>query len=560
MNAGTKQSMVDHELFRANIFARSNAGIGVTILFSTILGVVISLDTGKIPLLIFFLLTMVVGGVISSRKATPYWMIQIMPSSHAVFIALATYYAQQPLLAGLYLIEYSLLNAMTSTRLAAALWASVGVAAFTAAYWLNPALEKNVGDIYFLIGFVMAVGIVLSMSFVFNTVIASFEKEYWQGRLKVEESGARYDVLLNSIGDGMVITDKNGFIQFVNRRALDLISAEREQLLGQPISAAILMQSQDGTPLRHTDYPVTDVLARGERLVSNLTSKKTYQIVRSDNATFPVSLSISPVQVMGTIDGAVVLFDDSSEFEEMEKAKSEFVSLASHQLRTPLNVVSWYAEKLKSQRKGKLNERQLDYVSEIYANNKRMISLVSDLLNVSRVDLGRRKRKHQAVDLKQLITDLLKEVQPLSKEKKITVNTSIGAEELSFKDSDQSMVTVIIQNLISNAIKYTPQGGTVTLQVNSVKEDEEIDPVRRVHADKAGYLLVVADSGVGIPAHQRDQVFSRLFRADNVQSMDVEGTGLGLYVTHSFARMLDGDIWFESTEGKGTTFFVYLPK
>ena len=240
----------------------------------------------------------------------------------------------------------------------------------------------------------------------------------------------------------------------------------------------------------------------------------------------------------------------------MDRAKSEFVSLASHQLRTPLNVVSWYLEKLLSKRKGALNEKQEEYLHEVSTNNDRMIRLVSDLLNVSRVELGRVKLKNEQVDIRPIAKVLIKEIEPLAEQKQINFSNNIQISDGIFKQSDESIVTVIVQNLLSNAIKYTPAHGTVTTRLtDSLSSSSFAEKLE----DKSGVLISVQDSGIGIPKDQQDKIFSKLFRAANVQSLDVSGTGLGLYVTQSFVEALDGMIWFESSEGRGTTFYVFLP-
>jgi PAS domain S-box-containing protein len=375
----------------------------------------------------------------------------------------------------------------------------------------------------------------------------------------LEESNAKYDVILNSIGDGLIATDEKGIVEFINHKAIKLLGINRTDIIGQPLNACVLTKDEQGHIIQNKDRVVSRVLRDGEPITLNQTSKEKQYLVRGDETTFPVAMAVTPVKVFDQLRGIIMLFHDMSDEEAVDRAKSEFVSLASHQLRTPLNVISWYVEKLQSEKRGKLNEHQSDYLQEIGTNNKRMIGLVGDLLNVSRIELGRVKLKYVNVDLLELIDQLIKEVQPIISEKKLHFTKDIRPEKATIVNGDISVTTVIVQNLISNAIKYTPEKGTVSLQLTTVMDGDILDKEHQFAAPFEGCLLKVADSGVGIPQAQQEKIFSKLFRADNVQEMDVSGTGLGLYVTQSFVEALGGRIWFESTEGNGTTFYVYLP-
>jgi signal transduction histidine kinase len=363
---------------------------------------------------------------------------------------------------------------------------------------------------------------------------------------QLEEANAKYDVILNGVGDGLIATDEKGIVEFVNKKASQLLKIPRHDLIGQPLTSVVIAKNEDGELIQHKHRPVTKVLASGEIVTIGQASKDRQYFVRGDNTTMLTGMVVSPVKVMGQIRGAIMLFHDMSVEDQIDKAKSEFVSLASHQLRTPLNVVSWYVEKMLSRKKGDLNDKQTEYLHEIGNNNVRMIRLVSDLLNVSRVDLGRVKIKGEDVALLPLIDELVKEISPLMHKKQIDFTVSKEIDDTTLNGSDNSVVTVIIQNLLSNAMKYTRDNGKVTLLMS------------KVNAPTEGINISVTDNGVGIPTDQQSKIFSKLFRAQNVQDMDVEGTGLGLYITKSFVDALGGKIWFESNM-PGTTFFVFLP-
>ncbi|MFA5871437.1 MAG: HAMP domain-containing sensor histidine kinase [Parcubacteria group bacterium] len=234
---------------------------------------------------------------------------------------------------------------------------------------------------------------------------------------------------------------------------------------------------------------------------------------------------------------------DIIRIKEIDKAKTEFVSLASHQLRTPLTSVSWYAEMLISGDAGFLNPKQKQYLDEIYIGNRRMIDLVDDLLNASRIDMGTLVAEPARLDLRGLLDSLINEFAPLISSKQIEIVKKYDAD-IPPIFADVEHIRIVFQNLLSNAIKYTPEKGSVT--VESQKKGLEI-------------VIGISDTGYGIPKHQQAKIFTKLFRADNVRNKDTDGTGLGLYIARAIIKQSGGKIWFDSIENKGSTFFVSLP-
>ncbi len=229
--------------------------------------------------------------------------------------------------------------------------------------------------------------------------------------------------------------------------------------------------------------------------------------------------------------------------QDIDKAKNDFVSLASHQLCTPLSAISWYSEMLLSGDGGELSKEQRKYVQTIYHSTKRMILLVNALLNVSRIDLGTFAIEPELTDIRSIAEKVISELPPIIKDKKINISKKY-AENLPKIMADPSLVKLIFQNVLSNAIKYTPEDGNVDFSITK----------------KEGNILIkIKDSGCGIPEEQKSRVFTKLFRADNVRRLETDGTGLGLYIVKSILDYSGGKIWFESQENKGTTFYITLP-
>jgi PAS domain S-box-containing protein len=285
-----------------------------------------------------------------------------------------------------------------------------------------------------------------------------------------------------------------------------------------------------------------------KEITESLAGKKdfsaTYRVVWPDESVHFVKNSSStkrddtnkPIKAVG------VCWDVTQEM-EIDKAKTEFVSLASHQLRTPLSAINWYAEMLIAGDAGKLNKEQKQYINEIYLGNQRMVSLVNALLNVSRLELGTFSVEPEQAQITTIADDVIKELKPQMEKRKIKFSKKYQTK-IPQMMLDKKLANIIFQNLLSNAFKYTPEQKSVSLEINTNKKD---------------LLIRVADTGLGIPLSQKDRIFTKLFRADNVRATDTEGTGLGLYIVKSIVDNVGGEIYFTTEENKGTTFNVSIP-
>jgi len=227
----------------------------------------------------------------------------------------------------------------------------------------------------------------------------------------------------------------------------------------------------------------------------------------------------------------------------LDQVKTEFISLASHQLRTPLTAINWYAESLASESTRGLTAKQRTYVQELYRSGRRMSNLITDLLSVSSLDLGTYRSKVAPVDMRQLVQTVLRDQARRIEEKQLHCDVHVGPHVARIA-LDEHLLSGIVQNLVSNSVKYTPEGGRIAIVVNR----------------QPGHLFIhIADSGIGIPARQQAQIFSKLFRADNAKQVDTDGTGLGLYIVRAMANFMGGKVWFTSAEHKGSDFYVRIP-
>ncbi len=238
----------------------------------------------------------------------------------------------------------------------------------------------------------------------------------------------------------------------------------------------------------------------------------------------------------------IVTLVDITEEKEGERAKSDFLLLASHQLRTPMTTIKWYIDYLLHTPSITFAPDVREYLEEIDVGNQRMIDLVGTLLTVSQVEMGTLLPEYAPLSVVELTNDLLRELEPDIKKRNLKVVMTVDKEAVV--TSDRNMVRIAVHNLLTNAIKYTKQGGVITVVAEN---------------SRARCNISVTDTGCGIALEEQSKIFSRMFRANNARKMSTNGTGLGLHLTRSLVQKLGGTISFNSEENVGTTFTITLP-
>ncbi len=229
---------------------------------------------------------------------------------------------------------------------------------------------------------------------------------------------------------------------------------------------------------------------------------------------------------------------------EIDQMKTEFISVASHQMRTPLSATKWVIRMLLDGDLGTLNPQQREMLAKGYQTNERMIMLINDLLNVSRIEEGRFQYRFVHTSLEEVVESVIQEMYNVVKNKGTELDYRRPPKPMPKVNIDPQKIRLVIQNLLDNALKYTPTGGKITVALKY---------------ENSKVVCGITDTGVGIPTQQQDRIFSKFFRADNVIRMQTDGSGLGLFIVKNIISKHKGEVWFHSIEGKGTKFYFSLP-
>lgn len=356
---------------------------------------------------------------------------------------------------------------------------------------------------------------------------------------QLDEEKIRDESLLASIGEGIVASDKTGKVILVNKAFEDLVGRKEKEILGKPTSEALKMQDLEGREVPKAQQPLSLALASGKKITGSCF------LLRKNGGKFFAAITASPIVSEGKVVGAIKIFHDISREKQIDESKSEFVSLASHQLRTPLTVIKWYSSRLiddwGSPKLTKATQKK--YIQKIYSTGERMLDLVTAILNVSKIDLGTLAVEPENIHIEDIAQDVLKELEMEIKLKNLKINADF-LKPVPAIWADPKLMRILFQNLFTNAIKYTPKRGRISCDIE---------------IQDGSLLITVADTGVGIPKADKDKIFEKFFRTEAARIMDPNGNGLGMYIVRAIVDVAGGKIWFKSKENRGTTFYVIIP-
>ncbi|USK65154.1 cell wall metabolism sensor histidine kinase WalK [Peribacillus frigoritolerans] len=349
-------------------------------------------------------------------------------------------------------------------------------------------------------------------------------KKLQESQSSTEGERRKLSSVLANMTDGVISTDRRGRVNLINEPAAQLLNVSSETVMNQPIIEVLGLEEE---------YKFEDLLEERESIILDY-SKKNHPFVLRGN--------FSVIQKeTGFVNGLITVLHDITEQEKIESERREFVANVSHELRTPLTTMRSYLEAL-AEGAWKDEEIAPSFLSVTQNETERMIRLVNDLLQLSKMDSKDYRLKTGWVNFNKFYDHIIDRFE-MTKNDDITFKRDLP-KEAYFVDIDEDKITQVLYNVISNSLKYSPEGGQVTF---------------RVRASDGFIIVSITDQGVGIPKNVIDKIFDRFYRVDKARARNLGGTGLGLAIAKEMVVAHGGKIWAESVDGKGTTVFFTLP-
>lgn len=349
------------------------------------------------------------------------------------------------------------------------------------------------------------------------------------------EDKTKIEAIIRTLTDGLAVIDREANLVLANPSILETMGWSEEDY-DRPLEDLLRRSSHTaGFKKLSSDEALKMVLQEGRSLTDELS-------VGTEPATIFQVLWVPLQDSGGGINGAVLLLHDITYFVELDRMKSDFISIVSHELRTPLTSIKGFVRLLSAQRVGPVNEKQRHYLDIVQSQTESLTMLINDLLDLSRIESGIIKVRQEPVLLEDVIGGVVQQLENMAREKGVSIE--IDVPKLPEIRGDQERLSQIFMNLIHNAIKYTPQGGRVVVKASPLGES---------------CLVQVSDSGIGIAPQDLSRVFNKFYQVDSSSTRQQAGTGLGLSITKQLVSAHGGDIWVKSARDRGTTFSLTLP-
>lgn len=352
-----------------------------------------------------------------------------------------------------------------------------------------------------------------------------------ESQAEAEEEKNETLTIINNFADGLIVVEKEGKINIVNPKAEEMLKIKKQKAEGKN-----LKNFKEGDNLLS---PAIDSLFNEAGKIKDIERKEF-----SPKEGLVLEITTVSVEREEQKKEYLIIFHDITREKRIEKMKTQFVSIAAHQLRTPLSAIKWSLSLLEEKIE---DEGKKQLIKKATESNERMIRLINDLLDATHIEEGKYISDLEWKDIKKLIKDTVESLKKEAEKKDLELHTSYPKEDIPEIKVDAEKITVCVQNLMENAFHYTPsEEGKVKIKLKYEKEKERV-------------VFSVEDNGIGIPEAQQDRIFNKFFRAENAMKSDTEGSGLGLFIVKNIIDSHGGEIWFESEEGVGTTFYFSLP-
>ncbi len=361
---------------------------------------------------------------------------------------------------------------------------------------------------------------------------------------KLSEVANKSEIVINAIGDGVIAVDAQSLIQLINPAAQEILGWGKQDALALNYKSVLQLLDANNHELNPANDPIRQVLnTNQEARANNLT------VVTKSGKKLTVGIVVSPVGESGG--GVIAVFRDVTKEKAEEREQAEFISTASHEMRTPVASIEGYLGLAMNPNTAQIDEKARDFIMKAHEAAQHLGRLFQDLLDVSKTEDGRLASNPKVVDLSIFTASITEGLQQKAKEKNLELifvpgqaNGQKIVAPVYFVNADNDHIREILDNLIENAIKYTPTG---KVEVNVDGTDDKV-------------IVSVKDSGLGIPAEDIPHLFQKFYRINNADRQEIGGTGLGLYLSRRLAEAMGGRIWVESVHKQGSTFFLELPR
>lgn len=378
--------------------------------------------------------------------------------------------------------------------------------------------------------------------------------QYVAGDLQSE--AGRFAVIFNNIEDGVVLIDQVGNIQLMNPAAGQLTGWSPDDAGGVHFSQVIKLVTERGEAYDESDHPFTKSLHADKAIRDNVA-----ELVSRSKKQFPIALSVTPLQnAEHETYAAVGVFRDVTQERQEEKRRNEFISTASHEMRTPVAAIEGYLSLAMNDKVSTIDARARGYLEKAHASTKHLGQLFQDLLNSAKAEDGRLESHPNIIEMGEFLEQLAGDLRFVAEKKGLGTDFTVGSgsssaidateggqkviKPLYYVHADPDRLREVVTNIFDNAVKYT-ESGRVSLGLTG---NEQV------------VQFYIKDTGHGIPPDDIPHLFQKFYRVDNSATRTIGGTGLGLYICRKIIELYHGRVWVESAVGQGSTFYINLPR
>ncbi|MFZ2545256.1 MAG: ATP-binding protein [Candidatus Saccharimonadales bacterium] len=375
----------------------------------------------------------------------------------------------------------------------------------------------------------------------------SKEREYYDLADELSQVANKSEVVINAISDGVIAINNQGVIELINPTAQRIIGWGHQDAINLDYKSVLQLLSKDSHELDKSTDPVFNVISTNQP-----THRNDLQLQTNSGKKINIDIVISPIGRLGS--GAIIVFRDVTKEQAEGKAQTEFISTASHEMRTPVASIEGYLGLALNPATATIDSRARDFITKAHESAQHLGRLFQDLLDITKADDGRLSNNPKVVEMIEFTDTIIEGLQPKANEKNLRIFFKQAADNnqtnqhsvnpVYYTNLDSDHLREVFSNLIENAIKYTLKGQIV------------VD----VKGDDAHVVVSISDSGIGIPAEDIPHLFQKFYRVDNSDTREIGGTGLGLYLCRRLVETMGGRIWVESEYKKGSTFSVELPR